>query len=118
MELATESLLAAEGDPLADQAKSRWSKQSCASNRSVSEIIKESTENSQVIIVVEINWREVSTESLLAELKEVWQDEVHLSVGAHNIVKRQENMDCLITEEKYMKVWQLHQTFKLRKNSV
>ena len=34
------------------------------------------------------------------EIKQVWQEEMHLVVGDHNIVKQEENKDFSITEEK------------------
>ena len=53
------------------------------------------------------------------EPKKVWQDEMHLAVGDHNIVKQEENKDCLSTEEKTnMKVRHIHRTFKPWKNLV
>ena len=45
--LATESPVAAEGDPFADQVKTRWSIESYASKRSASEITKENTRTHQ-----------------------------------------------------------------------
>ena len=72
--LATESLVAAEVDPLADQEKSRWGMESFTSHCSVSKMSKENTENSPDIFVVERNWQEVSTKSLLLEIKQVWQN--------------------------------------------
>ena len=98
--LATESLFAAELDPLVDQMKTRSSMELYTSHCSVSEMSKENTENSPDIFVVERNWQEVSTKPLLLEIKQVWQDEMHLAVSDHMIVEQDENMGFSIAEEK------------------
>ena len=61
---------------------------------------KENTENSPDIFVVERNWQEVSTKSLLLAIKQVWQDEMHLAVSDHLIVEQDKNMGFSIVEEK------------------
>ena len=85
--LANENLFPAELDPSAGQLKFRWSMGLYASRCSVSEMSKENTENSQDIFVAERNWQEVSTKSLLLEIEQIWQDEMHLAVGDHAVVK-------------------------------
>ena len=50
--------------------------------------------------VVESNWQEVSTKTLLVEIKQVWQEEMHLVAGDHNIVKQEKNKDFSVSEEK------------------
>ena len=97
--LATESLFGAELDPLAGQMKTRWSMGSYAPNCSVSGV-SNANENSPDLIVVESNWQEVSTKTLLVEIKQVWQEEMHLVADDHNILKQEENKDFPITEGK------------------
>ena len=84
--LATETSVLADVDPLRDQMITRWSAESYTSHCSVSELSKEKTENSSDMSVVERNWQEVSTNSLLLEIKKGWEDEMHLVVGDHMIV--------------------------------
>ena len=98
--LATESLVFADVDPLVDQVKTRWSMESYASHCSVSEMSKENSEKSPDLFVVERNWQEVSTKSLLLEIKQNCQDEMHLAVGDHVVVKQDTNMGFSFTEEK------------------
>ena len=98
--LATESLVAAEVDPLADQVKTRSSMELYTSHRSVSEMSKENTENSPDIFVAERNWQEVSTKPLLLEIKREWQHEMHLAVSDHMIVEQDKIMGFSIVEEK------------------
>ena len=98
--LATENLFAAELDPLAGQMKSRCSMGLYALNCSVSGRFEANKKNSPDIFVVERNWQEVSTKTLLVEIKQVWQGEMQLVAGDHNIVKQEENKEFLITEEK------------------
>ena len=88
--LATEAV-AAEVDPLADQMKTRWSMKLYISYCIVYEMSKELTKNSPDMFVVERNWQEVSTKSLLLESKQGWQDEMHLVVGDHMIVEQDKN---------------------------
>ena len=97
--LATESLFAAELDPLAGQMKTQWSMGLRASHCRVSENSKENTENSPDIFVAERNWQELSTKSLLLEFKQVWQEENQFIAGDHNIVKQKENKEFSNTEE-------------------
>ena len=97
---ATESLVFADVDPLVDQMKTRWGMESYTSHCIVSEMSKENSENSLDIFAVERNWQEVSTKSLLLEIKQVWQEEMQLVAGDHTIVKQEENKEFLITEEK------------------
>ena len=85
---AIESLVFADVDPLVDQMKTRSSMELYTSHCNVSEMSKENTENSPDIFVVERNWQEVSTKPLLLEIKQVWQDEMHLAVGDHVVVKQ------------------------------
>ena len=99
-EVATESLVFADVDPLVDQMKTRSSMELYTSHCSVSEMSKENTENSPDIFVVERNWQEVSTKPLLLEIKQVWQDEMHLAVSDHMIVEQDKNMGFSIVEEK------------------
>ena len=61
---------------------------------------RQNKKNSPDIFVVEHNWQEVSTTTLLVEIKQVWQEEMQLVAGDHNIVKQEENKEFLITEEK------------------
>ena len=98
--LANESLVFADVDPLVDQMKTRWGMESYTSHCIVSEMSKENSENSLDIFAVERNWQEVSTKSLLLEIKQVWQEEMQLVAGDHTIVKQEENKEFLITEEK------------------
>ena len=97
--LATESLFAAELDPLSGQMKTQWSMGLHASHCRVSEMSKKNTENSPDIFVVERNWQELSTKSLLLEFKQVWQEEKQFIAGDHNIVKQKENNQFSKTEE-------------------
>ena len=97
---ATESLVFADVDPLVDQMKTRSSMELYTSHCSVSEMSNENTENSPDKFVVERNWQEVSTKPLLLEIKQVWQDEMHLAVSDHMIVEQDENMGFSIVEEK------------------
>ena len=97
---ATESLFFADVDPLVDQMKTRSSMELYTSHYSESEMSNENTENSPDIFVVERNWQEVSTKPLLLEIKQVWQDEMHLAVSDHMIVEQDENMGFSIVEEK------------------
>ena len=109
--LATESLVAAEVDPLADQVKSWWGMESYTSHCSVSEMSKEYSENSPNIFVVERNWQDVSTKSLHLEIKQIWQDEMHLAVGDHVVVKQDKNMGFSFTEENNG-----HESFAIKSN--
>ena len=97
--LATENLFAAELDPLAGQMKTQWSMGLHASHCRVSEMSKENTENSPDIFVVERNWQELSTKSLLLEFKQVWQKEKQFIAGDHNKVKQKANKEFSNTEE-------------------
>ena len=72
---------------------------------------KENTENSPDIFVVERNWQEDSTKPLLLEIKQVWQDEMHLAVGDHMVVKQDANVGFSITEEKNG-----HESFAIKSN--
>ena len=74
--------------------------ESYTSHCSVSEMSKENSKNPPDIFVVERNWQEVSTKSLLLEIKQIWQDEMHLAVGDHVVVKQDKNMGFSFTEEK------------------
>ena len=74
--LATEKLFAAELDLLPGQMKTRGSMGLHASHCRVSEMSKENTENSPDIFVVERNWQELSTKSLLLEFKQVCKEEM------------------------------------------
>ena len=96
---ATESLIFADVDPLVDRMKTRSSMELYTSHCSVSEMSKENTENSPDIFVVERNWQEVSTKPLLLEIKQVWQDEMHLAVSDHMIVEQDKNMGFSLVEE-------------------
>ena len=109
--LANESLVFADVDPLVDQMKTRSSMELYTSHCSASEISKENTENSPDIFVVERNWQEVSTKPLLLEIKQVWQDEMHLAVSDHMIVEQDENMGFPIVEEKNE-----HESFAIKSN--
>ena len=121
--LANESLVFADVDPLVDQMKTRWSMESYTSHCSVSEMSKENTENSPDVFVVERNcrflsttnmsgeWLEVSTKSLLLEIKQIWQDEMHLAVGDHVVVKQVKDMGFSSTEEKNG-----HESFAIKSN--
>ena len=108
---ATESLVFADMDPLVDQMKTRSSMEVYTSHCSVSEMSKENTENSPDIFVVERNWQEVSTKPLLLENKQVWQDEMHLAVSDHMIVKHDKNMGFSFTEGKNG-----HESFAIKSN--
>ena len=108
---ATESLVFADVDPLVDQMKTRSSMELYSSHCSVSEMSKENTENSPDIFVVERNWQEVSSKPLLLEIKQVWQDEMHLAVSDHMIVEQDENMGFSIVEEKNE-----HECFAIKSN--
>ena len=80
---------------------------------------KEKTENSPYIFVEESNVQEVSTKTILVEIKQVWREEMHLATGDHNIVKREEKRISRLQKKRTnMNVSQLHQTFKPRKNLV
>ena len=109
--LATESFGFADVDPLVDQMKTRWGMESYTSHCRVSEISKENTENSPDIFVVERNWQEVNTKSLLLKITQFWQDEMHLAVGDHVVVKQDKNMGFSFTEEKNE-----HESFAIRSN--
>ena len=121
--LANESLVFADVDPLVDQMKTRWGMESYTSHCSVSEMSKENTENSPDVFVVERNcqflsttnmsgeWLEVSTKSLLLEIKQIWQDEMHLAVGDHVVVKQVKDMGFSSTEEKNG-----HESFAIKSN--
>ena len=67
---------------------------------SVSWSFEANKKNSPDFFVVERNWQEVSTKTLLVEIKQVWQEEMQLVAGDHNIVKQEENKEFLIREEK------------------
>ena len=108
---ATDSLVFADVDPLVDQMKTLSSMELYTSHCSVSEMSKENTENSPDIFVVERNWQEVSTKPLLLEIKQVWQDEMHLDVSDHMIVEQDKNMSFSIVEEKYE-----HESFAIKSN--
>ena len=82
-----------------------------ASHCRVSEMSKENTENSPDIFVVERNWQEVSTKPLLLEIKQVWQNEMHLAVSDHMIVEQDKNMGFSIVEEKNE-----HESFAIKSN--
>ena len=97
--LATESLFAAELDPLAGQMKTQWSMGLYALNCRVSGRLDANKKSSPDIFVVERNWQEVSTKTLLVEFKQVWQ-EMQLVAGDHNMVKQEKNKEFSITEEK------------------
>ena len=96
--LATESLFAAELDPLAGQMKTRWSMGLYALNCSVSGRFEANKKTSQDIVVVERDWQEVSTKTLLVEIKQVCQEEMQLVAGDHNMLKQEEKKEFLITE--------------------
>ena len=108
---ATECLIFADVDQLVDQMKTWSSMELYNSHCSVSEMSKENTENSPDIFVVERNWQEVSTKPLLLEIKQVWQDEMHLAVSDHMIVEQDENMGFPIVEEKNE-----HESFAIESN--
>ena len=108
---ATESLVFADVDPLVDQMKTRSSMEVYTSHCSVSEMSKENTENSPDIFVVERNWQEVSTKPLLLEIKQVWQDEMHIAPSDHMIVEQDKNMGFSIVEEKNE-----HESFAIKSN--
>ena len=108
---ATENLVFADVDPLVDQMKTWSSMELYTSHCSVSEMSKENTVNSPDIFVVERNWQEVSTKPLLLEIKQVWQDEMHLAVSDDMIVEHDENMGFSIVEEKYE-----HESFAIKSN--
>ena len=109
--LANESLVFADVDPLVDQMKIRWGMELYTSHCSVSEMSKENSENSPNIFVVERNWQEVSTKPLLLEIKQIWQDEMHLAVSDHMIVEQDKNMGFSIVEEKNE-----HESFAIKSN--
>ena len=109
--LANESLVFADVNPLVDQMKTRWGMESYTSHCSVSEMLEENTENSPEIFVVERNRQEVSTKSLHLEIKQIWQDEMHLAVGDHMVVKPDENMGFPMVEEKNE-----HESFAIKSN--
>ena len=69
-------------------------------NCSVSGRFAANKENSPDIFVVERDWQEVSTKTLLVEIKQIWQEEMQLVAGDHNIVKQEENKEFSVTEEK------------------
>ena len=108
---ATESLVFADVDPLVDQMKTRSSMEVYTSHCSVSEMSKENTENSPDIFVVERNWQDVSTKSLHLEIKQIWQDEMHLAVSDHMTVEQDKNMGFSIVEEKNE-----HESFAIKSN--
>ena len=70
-----------------------------ALNCSVSGRFEANKKNSPDIFVVERNWQEVSTKTLLVEIKQVWQEETQLVAGDH-IVQQEKNKEFSITEEK------------------
>ena len=109
--LATESFGFADVDLLVDEMKTRWGRESYTSHCSVSEMSKENTENSPDIFVVERNWQEFRTKSLLLEIKQIWQDEMHLAVGDHVVAKQDKNMGYSFTEEKNG-----HESFAIKSN--
>ena len=109
--LANESLVFADVDPLVDQMKTRWGMESYTSHCSVSEMPEENTDNSPDIFVVERNRQEVSTKSLLLEIKQIRQDVMHLTVSDHMIVEQEENMGFSFTEEKNG-----HESFAIKSN--
>ena len=80
---------------------------------------EENTENSQDIFVVERNWQEITTKSLLLEIKQIWQDEMHLALGDHVVVNQDKNMGSHLQKKGTdMKVLQLNQTSEPWKNLV
>ena len=109
--LDNESLVFADVDPLVDQMKTRWGMESYTSHCSVSEMSKVYSENSPNIFVVERNWQDVSTKSLHMEIKQIWQDEMHLAVGDHVVVKQDKNMGFSFTEENNG-----HESFAIKSN--
>ena len=109
--LDNESLVFADVDPLVDQMKTRWGMESYTSHCSVSEMSKEYSENSPNIFVVERNWQDVSTKSLHLEIKQIWQDEMHLAVDDHVVVKQDKNMGFSFTEENNG-----HESFAIKSN--
>ena len=109
--LANESLVFADVDPLVDQMKTWSSMELYTSHCSVSEMSKEYKENSPDIFVVERNWQENSTKPLLLEIKQVWQDEIHLAVSDHMIAEQDENMGFSNVEEKNE-----HERFAIKSN--
>ena len=98
--LATESLFAAELDPLTGQRKTRFSLGSYAPNCSVSGVSNGNKKILPDLFVLESNWHEDSTETLPVEIKQVWQEKMYLVTDDHNIVKQEENKDFPITEGK------------------
>ena len=72
---------------------------------------KENTEISPDIFVVERNWEETSTKTLVLEIKQVWQDEMNAAVSDHMIVEQDENMGFSIVEEKNK-----HESFEIKSN--
>ena len=113
--LATESFGFADVDPLVDQVNTRWGMVSYTCHCSVSEMSKENTENSPDIFVVEKKL--AGTKSLLLEIKQIWQDEMHLAVGDHVAVKTKK-VSHLQKKKTDMKVLQLNQTSEPWKNLV
>ena len=91
--------------------KTQWSMDLYTSHCSVSEMSKENTENSPDIFVVERNWQEVSTKTLIVEIKQVWREEIQLVAGDHNIVEQDKNMGLSNTEEKNG-----HESFAIKSN--
>ena len=71
-----------------------------ALNCSVCGRLEANKKSSPDIFVVERNWQEVSTKTLLVEIKQVWQEEMQLLAGDHNIVKQEKIKEFSITEEK------------------
>ena len=69
-------------------------------NCSVSGRFEANKKSSPDIFGVERNWQEVSTKSLFVEIKQVWQEEMQLVAGVHNIVNQEKNKEFSITEEK------------------
>ena len=70
-----------------------------ALNCSVSGRLEAIKKSSPDIFVVERNWQEDSTKTLLVEIKQDWQEEMQLVAGDHNIVKQEKNKEFSITEE-------------------
>ena len=97
--LATESLFAAKLDPLAGQMKTQWIMGLYALNFSVSGRLEANKKRSPDLFVVERNWQEVNTKTLLVEIKQVWQEEMQLVAGYHNFVKQEKNKEISIAEE-------------------
>ena len=98
--------------------KTRWSME-LSTPCSVSEMSKEKTENSPDKFIVERNWQEVSTKSLLLEIKQIWQEEKHLALGDHMVVKQDKKWVSQLQKKRMdMKVLQLNQTSEPWKNLV